>query len=160
MASPKIYTSELDLDARTLTFNFAHGETLVATLEDVKPVLTQVALHGLKQKLADSFANNDGPEEAHNKASELYSRLKAGDWTYRRPAGEASHTLTVEAISRLKSLDPAAVKATWDELPDDTKSSIKKDPEVKAMIATIKAERAQKRAEKSDAPSALDAFAA
>ena len=155
-----ICTKTTDLEANSLTFAFAHGETIVVTLEQLKPVLAQLALHGGSQKLGDLYARTDGPEEAYNKVKEGVTRLESGEWFAKRTRGEASVALFIEAIARCRNESVADISLKFESLPEETQKAVKTTTEVKAMIATIRAERANARAasDTSGGPNALDAF--
>jgi hypothetical protein len=157
----KLATKETDAEAGLLLVSFAHGEDLSISLSEVpEKILTELALHGLSQKVGDSYSGEKDPQEAKAKAEDVIDRLKSGDWVKARLRGEGSTSLTVEAIAAIKGKSVSAIKEVWAGLPEDTKKAVRNDPAIKAKMAAIKAERLQSKAdEASDSEEgALSAF--
>ena len=155
----KICVKTVDLEGQAVSFAFANGNTVEARLTDFnKEILSQLALHGLSQKGGDAYSGEKDPQEAANLTLEVLDRLKAGEWGVKRQKGEGSITLTIEAIARLKQKDPSEIKTKYDAMSDEVKKSVRADPNVKAMVATIKAERAAAKAKSSETADTLAEF--
>ena len=120
-------------------------EVDVNTLSD--EIRDQAIYHGLLQKLGDSYAGADGPEEAISDFQAVESALASGSWASRTPRVG----LLIEALMRLTgvSLEDAthvvneAAKAdeTLAEGAKGAVAALRGDPRVKKMIARIKLER-------------------
>lgn len=160
MAKASICEKSYSVEERTASFVFAaDAGQLDINLADVKNVLTNLALHGLMQKVGDCFAGEKDPKEAFNKAKELIDRLKAGEWRAARESKGPSTALTVEAIARLRKQDVKDVQAKWEQMDDETRKRVRSDPRVKAEVARIKAERLDAEAAKAEGTDeALAAF--
>lgn len=156
---------EVSIDEQKLVISLPGQEPVIVSLPDVKAVLTHLALHGLSQKLGDTYAGVKGDwAEGRARLVDALERLKKGEWTKAREAGGPSTALVVEAIARLKGKDTSEVQEVWNGLGDEVKKGIRAKEDVKAMVATISAERAQARAAKAkegseDEDTALDVFA-
>lgn len=147
------------VDAESVTFNFSNGQTLVADLNPLsEDIRLRLALHGLAQKIGDSYAFGAGEvhtaEEAYSAASAQYSALCAGDWGRVRGAGSDESTLFEEAylrvnISGIPGVCPARpeftladARAKLAEKTDEQKKSLKKLPAIVAAMGEIRVERA------------------
>ena len=137
-----------DLDSRTASFIFAEGAgEITVTLEQVKPVLTNLALHGLVQKVGDCYAGEKDAKEAFAKAQDMVKRLAAGDWTKARESKGPSSSIIVEAITRLRQEQKPEttideIQDRWNGMDEDTRKKLRDDSRIKAAVAAIKAERA------------------
>lgn len=108
-------------------------------------------MHGLKQKLIDAAAISRNPEtgrsatvgDKYEAVREVAERLLAGEWNKRREAGEGgTGGLLLRALTRMYAgrMDAEQVKAWLAEKDDKTKAALRKNPQVAAMIETIRAE--------------------
>ena len=96
-AIAKVQWSEAE-DA--LVFTFANGNQTEIAVRDVPEGLhAALLLHGLEQKLRDSYAGAKSPDEAYTAYTATRDTLLAGEWGKRREgAGPAQPALTVEAV--------------------------------------------------------------
>ena len=123
---------------------FESGETLAVNLEELNPeIVTKLAIHGLSQKVGDSYAGAE-LSEAHELAAGVVERLVAGDWQAARASGGGTPrtSILVEALSAAtgKELDQAleVIKG----MSDDQKKELKKHPAIAKEFTRITAERA------------------
>lgn len=139
---------------------FESGEVVAVELSALAPeIVTKLALHGLSQKIGDSYAGAE-LNEAHELAGSVVERLTAGEWTQAREGGGVSRvSMLVEALA-------AATGKTSDEalevvkgMSEDQRKELKKHPAIAKEMATIAAERAvakaaaaEKAAAASDVP--------
>jgi hypothetical protein len=150
MAKAKIATVTVDTEHRILTFQFAHGRTLSISLPALTPeICHRLALHGLEQKVRDSYAGASSPEEAYGLASKVVDALLAGNWTVRGPAEprQDSADLLAQAVVAAaaaagKSLDLATVKAKLAGLDRSALSKLRSDPRVAAELARLRGKSA------------------
>lgn len=147
----KVATKKVDLESQSLTIDFVDGaDAIVVGLSELpQTILPALALHGLSQKMGDSYSGEQLPSEARAKAADVLERLLAGEWSVRRERGPGSTSLTIEAIAALRSLSTDQVKAVWESLDDDQKKAIRADDTVKAKMAEIKAARLAEKAKDS-----------
>jgi len=129
---------------------FENGALETFRLADIPEALhPTLALHGLGQKIVDSYAGKR--DEAHHIAMAVYENLLNGEWSLR---GEAMPRITilVRALLRVaeqagQTVDEAKVKATVSEMEKDDRKALEANPKVKAVVEAIKAEDAAKRLE-------------
>jgi len=118
-------------------------------LEKIPSALhTALALHGLKQKLSDSFADPDA--EPVESSDAVFAQLTSGTWSQRGEAGPRTSILE-EAIAALKGADLEKVREFVAKQDDDWVKAIKKDPAVKAKMDEIAAKKAAEKAKASKA---------
>ena len=127
-----------------LRFMFATGETLVAPLETLAPgMVTRLALHGLEQKLRDSYSGAD-PEECAGLAQKVWDNLSKGVWTSRPPGGVGTSgkkllVRAVEAVLRESGKPvPAELAETIDSLSRSERAKLRADPRVAVKLAELK----------------------
>lgn len=138
-------------DSNGIDFNFTHGEVLECTIENLSPEIQRhLMIHGLSQKVGDSYAGVDTPEECFEVASDMYRRLTEGDWKQVRAASSTPRTSQLlEAIVRVTGRSTEEVQIMLDSKSDDEKKAIRKNAQVGAAIAQIQAERAAEKAAKA-----------
>lgn len=138
------------LESGVIVFADAQDENkkLTVNLDDVpENMQKQVMLHGLIQKLRDSYAGN--VEDPIDTATAVWERITAGEWVLRSADAESS-----SAIQRLADAVVAAYKTTQGVDVDREKvleslngmnraarNVVRKNPDVKLELA--KAEQAK-----------------
>ncbi len=141
MAKAKLFTIETIKDQLVVTYADGVKDTLdVKALDDKIKELGMY--HGFKQKLGDSAANAKG-DLNYAKASigGVIEALTQKEWN--RRGGGTGGTLLIEAIARIKEIDESEARSKLAALTDQQVDQLKKADSVKAMILTIKTERAQ-----------------
>lgn len=115
---PRNEKATVEVIGETLTFSFASGDVLEASLNEVEPLVRRLALHGLEQKLRDSYAGCE-PGEAFSYALATWERLKEGEWSKRKESApkEGSFDLLVRAVE-------AAIKNAGKPVPADLRMRI------------------------------------
>lgn len=142
-------------DAVALVISFVNGETLTVDTANLRDdMLRCAALHGLSQKLGDSYAGAETVEDAFESASALWEAMcgEDGSWLQRGESAGPRVTVLAEAVCRAKPekyADIAAATAMLAEKDKAGKAAIAAIPQVAAAMAAIKAERAAKAAEKA-----------
>lgn len=151
-------------DFTTVTFDFKNpAESSVKVVLDDLPeeIIAHAAAHGISQKLGDSYASADNPQDAFERFTKVLEELQQGNWSAPRQSGGggARSVLVVEALARIagKSLEEA--QTVWDGLDDEKKKAVRAAADVKVAIAEIKAERAKAEAQKDGAQSVADLLA-
>lgn len=118
-------------------------ELNVAALSD--SIKTDGLWHGLEQKVRDAAAGVKGnADDAYDLVSAVGNRLVAGEWAKTREGGGGTTSAYwIEAVMRLKGwTDKADSVQRLAGLAEDKRDALKKHPQVVAMVAQIKAERA------------------
>lgn len=153
----KVATKDYDVESGSLDIAFSSGAQLSVTLDDLpEGIVRQLALHGLSQKLGDSYASVKGDvTKAFENASAVLSELKAGNFTKARAAGEGEGKARVgelaEAIARFKGVEVAAAAAAVAKASEEQVKAWRGNAKLKAIIATIRAEKAAAKAAKEEA---------
>lgn len=153
---------EVDEGPTALRVTFADGRTIYLRDEDIAPMLTTFAWHGAKQKLVDAGAISRNKETGRSATvadkfdaiHEVAQRLLAGQWNKPREGGEgAANGLLLSAMCRMYAgvMDTDAMRAWLDAKTSDEKAALRINPEIAAIMATIRVERAPKAAEESTA---------
>jgi len=134
-----------------LTFQWADGtETMIDLSMFPKEIIERAALHGLSQKLGDSYSGAEGDvQRAFVMFKETLDALHSGDWN-RKGGGISSGGIWVEALVRATGSDMETVLAKWNEMDEAEKAAIKKHDAVRLAKAQIELERAKAKAK--DAP--------
>lgn len=147
--SRQVKKAKKDIVGTVLTINFT-DDTVVevdfAKLPDA--IKTQLALHGLSQKVGDSYASSESVTEAYQSAKRVADDLMAGNWSVRK-AGEGGPrvTLLAEAIARIASRTVEEALEVIGALSEEEQKQLRGDAGVKKVMAQIKLERATKAAE-------------
>lgn len=140
-------------EGTTLTGTFQDGTTISVDVNTL-PAEQQVNLqmHGLEQKLRDSYSSAKGNcEFAKGSVNKVLDNLRDNKWTASRASAEGGSKAVevVQAIANLKGLDLSAVQAAFDSATDEQRAAWKAHPAVKAEIASIRAAAAMERAQKA-----------
>jgi len=136
-----IKKAAVETSATGLKFNFASGkEVEVEASEFNEDILHKAMLHGLKQKLADSYAGCKTDYDVEAAFEAVLASLTAGQWNAGR---SSSGGIWVEALARATGKGLEECREKWAGLDDDTMKSLKAHPEVKQAKAEIELERAK-----------------
>ncbi|MFM6926969.1 MAG: hypothetical protein ACKOX6_00805 [Bdellovibrio sp.] len=158
-ASGRIKVAEKDYDTESGVFSiaFADGTQVEVELDSFKQdIVRNLALHGLSQKLGDSYASVKGDvPEAIKRFRTTLEQLQAGEWKKTRAEGEGVGRVTelAEAISRFRSAPLEKAAAAVAKATPEQKKAWQAHPQLKAIIATIRAEKAAAKAAKAQADS-------
>jgi hypothetical protein len=156
-ASGRIKVAEKDYDEESGTFSivFTDGAQSEVELDSLPSHIVRIlALHGLSQKLGDSYASVKGNVvEAKEKYEAVLNQLRAGDWKKSRAEGEGTSRVTelAAAIARLRNAPVEKANALIAAASAEQKKAWQGNAQVKALIAVIRAEKAQAKAEKAQA---------
>lgn len=144
--TPKFCDVEYDIDASAVFFNFGNGEVLSLGMSQLNTEMQQrVALHGINQKVRDSFAGAKGDYTKGIEAAKgVIEQLLQGQWRAARGEGEAKPRITelAAAISRLKGIELDVATAAVQAADDTKRKEWRAHPKIKAAIAAIRAEKA------------------
>ncbi len=120
-------TVEIDVAAGvfTLRIDFANGKTVSLSSADLNvETLLTAGGHGISQKVGDSYASEKEVDDMHLAAEEMASRLRAGDWTKAREAGDSMNgaSIVIKAIVEATGKSVEFVKAYLQKKLDDAKA--------------------------------------
>lgn len=132
----------VDTSAGTVTFNFAHGETLVVKASDVpESIRDHALLHGLSQKIGDSYAGADTAEEAYAAAVETFNTIKGGEWAAAREGVGTGGADLIKAFAEATGKTEDECREVLIKATDEQKKKIKKHPAVAAVLDRIQSEK-------------------
>lgn len=143
----KFCAKEYDLDTGLVEFAFGNGKVLNVDSNAIpEETRKQLMLHGISQKVGDSFAGVKGNfAEGIQNAQDTIDQLLAGVWKADRE-GDARPRLAelAEAIARIKQVPLEAATKAVEAGTDDQRKGWRSNSKVKAVIAQIRAEKAAK----------------
>jgi hypothetical protein len=129
-----------------VVFDWADGQKEGYGLNDLsEEMVVRLAIHGLAQKLGDSYAGAKSVKEAQDNVAYLFAALASGDWTIK---GERTSTggIWAEALAAVTGQPIEACAAKLAEMDEAQLKVIKANPQMKAAKAKIDLERAEKKA--------------
>ena len=126
-------------------FNFSNGERVdVDVTQFPEDIQTKLAIHGLSQKLGDSYAsaNDKGMsiQDCVDGVNEIVRNLANGEWA---ASGSRGVSIMAEAMSVLLDKDLRQCADAIAGMTDTQRGELSKRPDIKAEVAKIKAERAR-----------------
>ena len=135
-----------DVDTQIVTIDF-NGEVKDFPMEALPAhIITQLALHGLAQKLGDSYSGkSNDPVAAEQATNGVYNALAAGE--FRRTArsgGGGTQNLWLEAIRQVaeaEGLDVDAAIAKYENGDKKEKAAMRAIPSVKSAKLELERER-------------------
>ncbi len=146
----------VDLETKTVSFTFGEGiEPVLFELAKCSPeMITQLALHGFSQKGGDSYASAKSQTEGTEIDPAEWSRAQVAgvveqvlndDWTVRTP-GSAQATDLATALAEAVDCEVADAIERLADADKDEKAALRKHPDIAAILARIKVERATAKA--------------
>lgn len=147
----------VDLESKTVTFDFDDGATPVVFElgRCSKAMLVQLALHGGSQKGGDSYASAkkvcadtdiDPVAWSREQVEGVIDQLYNDDWTVRVPgAGVATDLAT--ALAEAVNCEMSEAIARLSEASKEDRAALRKHPDIAAVLARIKSERASAKAD-------------
>lgn len=148
-----------------LSWAFAHGEELIIDAAELaNNIKESLLVHGLRQKISDSYAGCTTPQEAMEAARSVAEALSKGEWSS-RGTGEGGSRVTqlAKALSMVTGQPLEAAVEVVSNMSDENKKNLGANAQIKLAIATIQAEKARAAAEeaaKQEGPSIADILAA
>lgn len=125
-------------------FEFADGQFLQCDADAVRgDIVTRLMLHGISQKVGDSYAGAESVTEARMMAEAVWRNLTSGLWAVKATRGgkivEALHRVTGKAIE--------VCLEKWAGMDEAAQKALRKHPDIKRALADMEAERAAALAE-------------
>lgn len=142
----KVAKKEYDLDTRVVSITFSDESALELDCNELpSEIQTRLMLHGASQKLGDSFAGVKGNvAEAKTNVQAVIDALRSGEWGTGGDEARPRLAELAEAISRIKNTDLEKTKAAVEKASDEQRKAWRSNAKVKATIAQLRAEKAQK----------------
>ena len=121
-------------------FEFADGEFLQCALDDItaSDIRDKLALHGISQKVGDSYAGAESIQEARMAAESVWRNLTNGLWAVKAAKGGK----IVEALHRATGKPFETCLEKFLLMTEEAKKGLRKHPDIKRALAEIEAERA------------------
>lgn len=143
---------EKTVTATGVEFNFLGTDTELAIDISTLPedIITKLAIHGLSQKLGDSYAGADA-KDCEACVQGVLKNLQDGQWKAAREGGGGTTriSLLAAAVARVQGLEVADCVEKIAGLDDEQKKGLRANGKVKAAMAAIQAEKAAAAAEKA-----------
>lgn len=136
--------------ANGVTFTFADKAStqIEFNLADLSAAMvTELAIHGLSQKVGDSYSGAESVSEGMELAKATWKNLLAGNFNARASGGG----LLAEAVARIKGISVADAEAKLAEATEEQIENLRKNSKVKDTITIIRGERAAAKATTPDA---------
>lgn len=132
-----------DQKTGTVKFELGNGKHIQVKLSDMPAaIVTQLALHGLSQKIGDSaagFSKDKDYAGAMEAMTRVVHNLVEGKFNGDRE-GNSREDLIL-AVSRIQKIDVEAVRKTLAKATPEKITELQKHPAIKKELAQIKAER-------------------
>ena len=134
-------------------FVFVNGTKLDCNVGDLpQEMIERLAVHGIAQKVGDSYASAESVEEALGNAKSVWENLKAGQWATKAARGGKY----VEALHRVTGKPYEDCLEAWQGMTDKQKADLRKHPGIKKAIADIEVENAARLAEQTEGEDAVE----
>jgi len=160
---------QIDTEAKSVAILFEDGTEARHSLNDLsQEMIVQLALHGLSQKLGDSYSgaeaavsDGEAPSKvayAQGTVSRVWGSLTSNEWSAKREgSGSGSVTLLAKAIAQALGVGtPEEAQAKLDSMDKETRAKIRNVPKVALAVANLKAEQAARAAAKAQAAAGTD----
>lgn len=126
----------------SLTIEFANGVTKTYDVTKIPTdVQDQLMMHGLSQKVGDSYASAETVEDAIEAAEDVFHNLVSGQWNAK---GGGTGGILAEALAAAQGVSLEEAKAVVLALDDKAKTELRKHPAIKLAIAKIQLARAER----------------
>ncbi len=131
-------------DGNSWRYVFGNGKSIVASLDELSAeIIFDLTMHGLKQKLSDSYSGKTLDYEIEAEVRAVWETLVSGQWNAGRSSAGG---IWVEAIARAAGSTIEEAQTVWTGLDEATQKDVKKDTDVRLAKAQIEMERAQAKA--------------
>ena len=148
MSRTKVATKSLLPENTGVAFDFSDGARLELVLSSLPAeIIHQLALHGAKQKVGDSYSGEPNPEAARALATKVVESLQKGEWGIAREGGSGGRISDLaQALSRVTGQAVEACIEKLAEMTKEAKKDLRNHPKVKTVLAQIALEKAEAQA--------------
>lgn len=143
----------IDKDAGVVSFSFDEAGTCEINVADLsEEIKTQLILHGISQKVGDSYAGAKSAVAELDITADEWSRAQAADtiqqlidgkWAVRASGGGARVTDLARALAEVAGAPVEDMVAKIDEATKEEKAALRKHPKVALVLSRFKQERAE-----------------
>ncbi len=140
MAEKKVSKAVSDT---AVTFSFATGEEVEVAPKDFSAeIQKQLMLHGLSQKLGDSYSGEDA-DKCHAIFTGVLGNLTDGNWSARAGGGGAPRiSQLADALARETGETVEKCVEVLAAMDDDKKKAVRSHPNIQVHLSEIKLEKA------------------
>lgn len=149
-------TVDDNVETGIITVTFEGGEAASINVDSLEATMKRRAsIHGVKQKLVDSYAGakkavEDGEYEsaeefAKEQVARIIEQLSKGEWTSKREGGGPRVTLMAQAVSQVLGITVEQATEKLTAMDDDTKKTVSKSPKVALALARLRRESEERR---------------
>lgn len=150
-----------NFESQSIEFIFGEAGSETVFLSDLPDdIVANLAVHGLSQKLGDSYAGAkaategteiDPDEWCKGQVLSVFGQLKDGNWSTRTPGAGGQVTDLAIALAQVGGIDEAVAVEKLADATKEEKAALRKVPEIKAILETLRAERAAAKAKAATA---------
>jgi hypothetical protein len=144
-----------------VVFDMLNGDTHQISVGFDHPLVCELIGYGLKQKVADSLANAEEPDDISMATEKVVNQLNEGKWSVRTAAdgGGRGFADLYQAYLEVRGItdEDGVHKRRLMEADPDLLKQIKNNAVVRAILARIAAEKAAAKAQKLNSESPADA---
>ena len=159
----RVSKANVTVEGNVLTFAFAHGETVVldaATLS--AEIRNRAMLHGLEQKIRDSYAGSPTAQEAMGEALKVVDTISGKNgvptWNAKSEGGEGATPTTLLAQAVVNAYAAKGKAFTLDEVKAQLEAMSKEDRATIRARESVAVELAKLRAAKATPKATPEAF--
>ena len=138
-----------------VTIEFANGHELVMDLSAFTPeIVTQLALHGLSQKVGDSYSGVKGDvEEAIGLATGVFTRLQNGEFRASREGSGGGGRVSdlARALAKVAGVELSDAVAKLAEMDKEGKKGLKDNIHIQKALNEIAEEKLKAKQAELDA---------
>lgn len=128
-----------------VTFSWADESVSTFDIKDLsEAIIARAVLHGLSQKLGDSYSGIKSVSEAKLNVNAVWEALKEGDWNRK---GVSAGGVWVEALAQAAEVSFEEALEKWNSYSDDERKDMMKHPDVKQAKLEIDLVKAKAKAE-------------
>lgn len=146
----KYATKKIDPTTAAVAWKWTDQTTDIIPVSDLDAnIQNLLTLYGLSQKLGDAYSAAESLAEAKAMFGKVLDGLRRGDWSVR---GQGFGAVSIEeCIARAMGITLEEATERWTQMPEDRRKAIQAHPSIKAAQKAIELERAQARAESTEA---------
>lgn len=147
----KIAKKLVDEENGSVTFHFSNDTQVTVNLDDLEEaVQRRAALHGLSQKIGDSYSGSETPEAARTVAEAVIEQLVAGNWNSVSEGSSAPKVgVLAEALSRATGRTLEEASAVVAGMAEEASKALRAHPSIKAAADAIRAEKSAAKAQEA-----------
>lgn len=124
-------------------FDFSNGTTKTVLLGHVQALLHRFAVHGISQKLGDSYASEKDVADAILAFEDTHETLLKGEWSEGREGGFGGQSVLMKACMEHFAQTDIQVKAVLKQMTPKEKTQLRQADGVREIIQRLETEKAK-----------------